>query len=699
EFEGNTKYRDSALRKKLTSKVGEPLDEQKLFVDAREIEKRYEQAGYAGTQVKYVLSLDQDAGRGTATFVIEEKPRIRIARVEFVGATAFSQRELRRAIKTRRHWLLSWITRGGVFREEDFEDDKERLAEFYRSKGYIDFELRDVRIEPVSPGKVVVRLFVHEGQQYRVGSIQFTGNEIFSDEEIAEGLRRMQPRGVLIKPEELGPNGLKMDVGDVFTPQGYLADIQQIEDFYGAQGYIDVARNLNVARIPNTERGTMDLEFRIQEGQRSFIEKIRIRGNTKTKDRVIRRELAVAPGEPFDMVRIRRSRHRLEGLQYFVEGSVEARPEPTDTPYRPDLVISVQEKNTGNLMAGAGFSSIDALVGFAEITQGNFDLFNPPRFTGGGQKFRLRMQLGTQRQDYLLTFIEPWFLGRHLQLALDLYHQERHFLSVEDLYDETRTGGRIGITRALGSEFLIGSFGYRIENVGIDFNGFARKEQGLPDFRSIPERLLIEEGDALLSKIDLSLAVDTRNSPTLPDKGQRTEFSIELAGPFGGEKDYYKAEVRTHWYFRGLFSGHVLEVLGGTGVADAFGRTDVVPFYDRYYLGGLYSMRGYRFRSVSPREEGSREPIGGDTYWFGSVEYSLPLIERLRFAVFYDVGNVMESPYTYDFDNFNDNWGIGLRLNLPIGPLRLDYGFPIHHDRFNSGSGRFQFGVGFERPF
>ena len=205
----------------------------------------------------------------------------------------------------------------------------------------------------------------------------------------------------------------------------------------------------------------------------------------------------------------------------------------------------------------------------------------------------------------------------------------------------------------------------------------------------------------MLSKFDVSLAYDTRNSTTLPNKGQRTEFSIDLAGPFGGTKNYYKIELKSHWYFKGFFTGHVLELLGGTGVADSYGSTDQVPFYDRYYLGGLYSLRGFKYRSISPRQlsSGSKEPVGGDTYYFGSAEYSLPIIERLRFAMFYDIGNVMYNPYTFNFSDYNSNWGLGLRLNLPIGPLRLDYGIPIHHDKNNGGSGRFQFGVGFERPF
>ena len=719
KFQGNKKYKDSKLLKKATSKTGEPLNERKLFTDSQEMQKLYQKAGYPGTTVKYSIAIEQSTGRATATFEITESPKVKIIRVEFVNAQAFTQKQLRKTIKTRRHWMFSWITGGGVYKDEQFDDDKEKIAEFYRNKGYIDFDIKDVQFEHPTPRTLVIRLILYEGRQYKVGSIKFTGNKLFSSTDIGNGIRAVQPNGV-VKKTKLGPNGLMMDTGDIFTPDGLEKDMKAIGDFYGAQGYIDVvpnSRSFLVQRIPNTDTGTMDLEFQIDEGQKNYIEKIEIRGNTKTKDRVIRRELAVSPGEPFDMVRVNLSQQRLEGLQYFEK--VDARPESTDIPNRKNLVVGVEEKNTGNLTMGAGFSSVDSVVGFAEVSQGNFDLFNPPNFTGGGQKFRLRVQLGTQRQDYEASFTEPWFLGRKLQLSVDLYRHDLNFQSLNDLYDEVETGGRVGLTKALGSDFLIGSMGYTLEDLGILLNGRTTKtEIGGTDFwtvgqRPIPNALVREAGYNVISKADFSLAYDTRNSVTLPNKGQRTSVSAVVAGPFPGDKSYYKLELKSAWYFKGLFPGHVLELLGETGTAAAYGGTGDVPFWDRYYLGGPNSLRGFRYRSVSPREyplfpaEGaSREPIGGDSYWFGSAEYSLPIIQSdkergigLRFAMFYDIGNVMASPYSYNFDKYLDNWGLGIRLNLPIGPLRLDYGIPIRHDQFNSGSGQFQFNVGYTRPF
>jgi outer membrane protein insertion porin family len=737
KFSGNKKFNDAKLRKTTTAKVGEPFNERKLFTDAQEIQKLYQKKGYPRTEVKYTFTIDENAGRAAATFEIKESPKIRIVDVEFYGAQAFPQKRLRKVIKTRRHWMFSWITGSGVLKDEQFEEDKEKLADFYRNGsgkagegGYLDFEIKNVEFLNPTPRSMVIRFTIYEGTQYKVGAVKFTGNKIFNIGDVTNGLRAVH--GMKGERGKIGPSGLPMDVGDVFTPKGLKQDTEDVEDFYGSKGYIDVAastKNLNVVRIPNTETGTMDLDFQLDEGQKSYIEKIEIRGNTKTKDKVIRRELAVSPGEVFDMVRVKRSKQRLEGLQYFEK--VDTRPEATDVPSHKNLVIGVDEKNTGNLTLGAGISSVESLVGFAEMTQGNFDLFHPPTFTGGGQRFRLRVALGTLQQDYLASFIEPWFLGRKLALGVDLYYRDLAYFSLNNIYDVVRAGARVSLTRALGSDYLIGSVSYTLEDVAINLNpGFFGPHladlagQGPPGFgtpsgpmgpagaagppvlvpANVPDAILAEQGFHLYSRLGASLAYDTRNSVQLPNKGQRTELDGEfVGGPLGGDRNFAKVELKTAWYFKGFAKGHVLELLGRSGVAKNLQSGDV-PFEERYYLGGLYSLRGFKFYSISPRQPGFTEPIGGDTYWFGSAEYSIPIIEQehgvgVRFAVFYDIGNVAANPYSWTLNNFDDNWGVGLRLNLPIGPIRLDYGIPIHHDQFNSSNGQFQFGVGYTRGF
>jgi outer membrane protein insertion porin family len=679
KFQGNKKFNNKKLVKKVKSKIGEPLDEHRLFTDSQEIQKMYQKAGYQKTQAKYVLNTDENAGRGTVTFEIQEAAKVRIVDVEFVGAQAFSQRKLRKVIKTRRHWMFSWLTGSGTLKDEQFEDDKDKLGDFYRNEGYIDFEIKDIKFDYATPNRLRLRFVIDEGKRYKVGKVEFKGNKLFSTDEILKGLRRRE--GPKIK------TGLSMGVGEIFTPKGLAKDVEALEDFYGARGYIDVRypSTFKAIKNANTETGTMDLVYQIDEGEKSYVEKIEIKGNTKTKDRVIRRELAVAPGEVFNMVRVKISTNRLTQLNYFEK--VQAQPEETDVPNRRNLVVGVDEKNTGNLQVGAGFSSVDNIVGFVEVSQGNFDLFNPPYFSGGGQKFRVRVQMGTRRKDFETTFIEPWLFGQKLQLGVDLYHRELNFLS--SVYDLRRTGGRLSLTRALWSDYLIGSVSYTLENVGI-----------VNVDKNASQLIQEEKGNRLVSKVGVSIAYDTRNSVLLPDRGQRTELLTEVAGgPLGGDTDFYKFELKSSWYFPGFLPGHIWELNSKAGVVESYNGSKRVPLFDRWFLGGAYSLRGFDYHDVGPKDERG-EPIGGGTYWYGSAEYSVPIIERLRFAAFYDIGMVYRDAYSFGSKgtgSFNDNWGFGIRLNLPIGPLRLDYGVPIHSDRFNDSSGKFQFSVGYTR--
>jgi len=727
-FSGNETFTTAKLARKITSKAGDLWDERKLFMDEQEIQKMYQKAGHPQTKVKYSYTIDETAGRATATFEITESPKVKIVEVDFVGAQAFSQRKLRGVVQTRRHWMWSWITGHGYLKDEELEDDRERLREFYQEEGFIDFEIRDIQQVNPTPRTLVVRFNIYEGRKYKIGEVKFTGNKLFTTAQIIKGMRTVNDaKGGKLKP---GPNGLLMDVGSTFKPQEFNQDVESVENFYGAKGYIDVTAasgNLKVIRTPNTATGTMDLEFIIDEGQKSYIEKIEIRGNAKTKDRVIRRELSVSPGDAFDMVRVRRSQSRLEGMQYF--SKVDARPQNTDIVNHKDLVISVDEGSTGHLSMGAGFSSIQELFGYVELSEGNFDISQPPRFHGDGQKLRIRATVGTVHQEYIISFIEPWFLGRKLAFGTDLYYRNLGYQSRNNIYNEVRAGTKLSLSRTLfGDDFLRGGVSTTFEDVGIELNNpyhaWINGQSG-PTTRppgpvigstggagspggvippNIPNSILEQEGYHILPRVGSFLSYDTRGAGQLPNHGQRTTLSGEfIGGPFDVDRVFYKFELSSDWYFKGLAKGHVLELAAHTGVADSLTGNDV-PFYDRYYLGGMNTLRGYKYRAISPREGGFSEPVGGDTYWFGTAEYSIPIFEQehgvsLRFALFYDIGSVGISPYSYNFDGLSDNWGVGLRINLPIAPIRLDYGIPIRHDQYNSSSGQFQFGVGFTREW
>jgi outer membrane protein insertion porin family len=723
EFVGNEELKTRKLRKKVTSVIGEPIDEKQLFTDALAIKDLYEKKGYRETTVKYLPNVNEDRGQGSVTFEITESPKVRIRAVNFEGASAFKIKKLRKTIKTRDRWIFSWLTGSGVYKEDQFNEDREKLRDLYYENGYLDFAIKDVRFDYPESDRMIITMEIFEGKQYRLGDLRVSGNEIFSTEE------------VLFEQTRKGPvSRLPMQPGDVFSPTGFDKNNQAISELYEGSGYLS-PRNQGDTRIfpvqsANTQDGTMDLNYEIEEGLQSYIEKIEIRGNTKTKDKVIRRELAVAPGETFNMVSARLSKMRVEGLEYFDE--VDLSVEPTDIPDRKDLVLKVTEKaqGTGNFTVGAGFNSVENLVGFVELSQGNFDITKPPLFQGGGQKLRIRTQIGTQRQDYRITFIEPWLFDQKLELETSLYHSQLNFQST--LYDVTRTGARIGLRRTLfGSDFIIGGVSYTIEQVGID------------DVSTSARSILDEEGDRLVSKIGPSISFDTRGGGRLPTQGQITRLTSEVAGgPFGAETDYYKLELGTKHYFKGLAEGHILELQAQISVIEEYGDSDRVPLFDRNFLGGLNSLRGFRYRDIGPRDPSARirtsdiangtvavppglqpfantgnrpEPIGGRTSWFASAEYSVPIIERFRLAVFYDIGMVYQDAFSFSNEysyidvsgrnitdttgTYNDNIGIGMRLNLPIGPLRLDYGIPLTSDLENDSGGRFNFGVGWERPF
>jgi outer membrane protein insertion porin family len=734
---GNKKIRVSKIRKKITVKVGQPLDEEKLFMDCQAITDYYEKEGFPGTTVRYLPDIDEAAGTGIVTFEITEGRKMKIMHIDFIDAGAFKQGKLRHQIKTRQHWMFSWITGSDLYKEDQFQDDKDALGDFYRSHGYLDFEIKDVRFQYPTPDTMAIQFQVYEGRQYHVGAVTLTGATLLP----ATALSPSYNPGPEPKPKygraystwdtvKKFNKDFKMKTGDVFTPEGLDTNSLAVEDFYGSLGYIDVRRGggLVVEQIPNVDSGTMDLAFNVQEGRKTYVEKIDIRGNIKTKDKVIRRELAISPGDVFDMVRVRLSQARLENMGYF--SSVDLRPEPTEPPIagRDDLLVSVQEKPTGNFTVGAGYSSVEALVGFADISQANFDLFNPPSFTGAGEQARLHIQLGSEDQEYDLSFVDPWFLNRKLALGVDIYRDEWDFDSPNNVFNETRTGARISLTRALfHSDFWRGTIFYNIEDVGISLNsGWFGSGPAFPSgggigpiigqpgntlsgqLANVPNAILQQTGDHLFNRFGGALTYDTRNNPNgLSTWGQLTEVDPEFSV---GDQTFYKLEGKTAWFFPGLFSGHVIEVDGHVGIAKGVSGGDV-PFYDRYFLGGEYDLRGFKYRNIGSREENpgvlgtvSNEPVGGDSFYFGSIEYSLPIIEKegsfgLRFALFYDVGSVGTGSYTFS-GNFDDDWGVGLRLNIPrLGPLRLDYGIPITHDQYNGSSGQFQFSAGYQREF
>jgi len=468
---------------------------------------------------------------------------------------------------------------------------------------------------------------------------------------------------------------LKMKEGSIYTPKGLKDDTKAIYDGYGAGGYVDA--DIQPQGTP-AGTGVVDLTYTLTEGTRSFLERVNIAGNTRTKDKVIRREILILPGDVYNTVRVDVSKARLENLGYF--SKVETYPEDTTIPGRKDLLVQVEEKRTGALNFGAGFSTIDSLLGFVELSQGNFDLFNWPSFTGGGQKFRARVQYGTQRQDYLLSLTEPYFLDYHLSLGGEIFYRQANFLS--SIYDQRNYGFDIEARKPL-SPFVSVSLAYRLEEIDI-----------LNVQPSASSLIFAEEGNHLKSVITPSILYDTRDSVFLTRHGQRVIFTPYIAGGFlGGNTQTWGFDLQGSKYLL-LPWDTILLFDGEVAAADTWGSGDRVPIFDRLFLGGSNNLRGFDFRNVGPKDVNG-EPLGGQSLARFTIEYTMPIIPKVRGAIFYDTGFVNTSAFDYGTSHVASDAGVGVRLDLPIGPLKIDYGIPIQKDN-NSNGGKFNFSVGYQ---
>jgi outer membrane protein insertion porin family len=676
-FVGEKVFKEDRLRRECSQKPGDILDERKAHADALKMVELYQKSGYPDAKVEPVVTIDKDTGRAILKFQVTEGDRVFIKQVQYTGLKAFTAGQLNKLIKTRKHWWGSWVSGTGVLKDEQFDEDLDKLRDYYRSHGYIDMEIKTNYVQRVAPKWMVIHIGIFEGQQYKVGTLKIQGNKLF--------------------PSSALERRLKMVSGQVFTPEGLSKDIKALEDYYGARGYLDTS--VRSDREPNVETGRLDLVYTIKEGELTYIELIIIRGNTKTKDKVIRREMAVSPGDIYNTVRVEASKERLKNLGYF--SKIEMTPEPTSVPNRRDLAVQVEEQRTGNVTFGAGFSSIDSLLGFVEVTQGNFDLFNWPNFTGGGQKLRIRAQVGLQRQDYIISFVEPWFLDQRLLLGVDLFNSQNSYSSSD--YSTERTGGSVKLEKAL-SEFVRVGVKYSLQSIDVSVDNNASEE------------LQSQQGTTLRSAVEASLTFDSRNSVFLTTRGNQTELSSTLiGGPLGGEESAYKLDAKTAFFFPLILENHVLEIVLAGGVVQAYGQTwgsapvvdedpspfldlvqvDDVPIFDRYFLGGANSLRGFGYQKVGPKDV-KNNPIGGNTLVSGTAEYSFPIVERVRGAFFFDVGEVEFNSYSFSVSDLHSDAGIGLRLNLPVGPLRLDYGYPIMTDPHSGTTGKFQFSVGYQ---
>lgn len=654
--EGSERIKAKRLRKEISLKPGQPLSEDVLEADRQKIVEYYNKRGYADIDVQYKVNTDESTGNATVLYSVFEGDRSNVKGIDFEGNEHVKSSVLRKLMETKVRTIFNlWFSKGRL-KDKELQADIEKIKEYYQNLGYIDVEIVDVRVDRINSNNVRLTFVINEGTQYFVGKFTISGNQVFSEEDIR--------------------TRIKTKAGGVYSPGALRDDLKVINDMYGERGYVDLQL------VPEGTPGgpaLVNLHLQITEGGPSTIDHINIEGNTRTKDKVIRRELAVAPGELYDTVAIEASKARLKNLDYFSQ--VDAVPSATGVAGQKDLNVIVQEKRTGALNFGAGFSTVDSIVGFIELQQTNFDITNWSTFTGAGQKFRVRLDYGAERKDFVMSLTEPWFLDYQLAVGSNIYFREQNYVSTE--YNQRYYGFDIFARKPLG-EFASVELQYSLQNITIyDIAGDA--SQQIKD----------EEGTQLKSQVTLGLNHDTRDSAFLTRRGHLVEFNTYVAGgPLGGETEIYGLGLEGSQYFA-LPYDLIILVQAEMATVSPWNGSKRVPLFDRLFLGGAYDLRGFDFRDVGPKDVNG-DPIGGNSLGRFTTELTFPIIERVRGAIFYDAGFVNRKAWNFSFKNYNSDYGIGLRMNLPVGPIRLDYGIPLEADADNDSSGRFNFSVGYQ---
>ena len=700
-FEGNNNLGSEKLRDEIKVKVGDPVDDVALTSAQQKIREMYERKGYHEVAVTYRVSPSAKEGFSRIEYLVQEGDRGYIGEIRFEGNQAIEAGVLKSKIKSRVKSFYRLWGKAGKLDSQTLLDDLRAIEEAYQDEGYAYVQV-SYRREQMNDKYVALIFEVREGEQYSIESVAVRGITIF-------------------RREELEP-AILSEAGQNYSGSDVRGDAKMLRDYYGSRGYADA----NVETIlTDAGPGKLHLTFQITEGRKSNIRKVNISGNVKTKDEVIRRELTFAPGEELNTVKLEAAQTRLDNMNYF-EGKADPNPLTirhidTEVEGLKDVEIQVTEKPTGTVNFGAGLSSVDSLVGFVDVTQTNFDISDWGDFRGAGQRFNLNLRYGLQTSAFNTSWTEPWFMGQKLALTVSAFYQNLFYLSPNNLYDQVNAGMSLGLRKPLGDHDYIEAT-YTLQQTTIDVD--QSKE-----YSSAPPQIIVDEdGKFISSKLELNYVHDTRDSVFITRKGHKFEAGLMGAG-LGGDVQVMGANIGGQQHFH-LPGDTVLSFEGMARVVKGWGDTEAgrqeVPIFERLFLGGAFNARGYQFRQLGPKASSSAtgansggEPVGGDMSLFGSIEYGFPVMEKVRGAVFWDTGMVDASLTVPKEGKVNttgekakndtggpivgngaiySNIGVGVRLFLPIGPIRVDVGLPVMtpaEDTYVSDSPQIQFNMGY----
>lgn len=661
-FEGNKNLTTEKLTKDgLELRKGTIFSSKDLNRSAAKIKKLYEDEGYYLAEVTPVTQKRSPSDM-VVVFKIVESEKILISSIRFDGNKAFSERKLRGLMETKKKWFLSWLTNAGAYKDDVLRNDTLIITDHYLNNGYINVKVGDPSVKlNEKKNALEVLIGITEGEQYRVGEIDFKGDLL----EPVSTLRKM----------------LKSEPGQIFSRATMRTDINSLTDAYGDKGY--AFANANPLTKPNSEKKTVDVTFDMEKGEMVYIERISISGNPKTRDKVVRREMRVYEGEAFSATGMKRSKQNLMNTGYFEEANISTSSGSASN--KLNVSVDVKEKSTGSFSIGGGYSSLDGIIGQGSVQQSNF--------LGLGLKANVSASIGGKSQTYSLGLTDPYFMDTKWTLGADVYRSERDYLD----YSRRVTGGDIKAGYPLNDNIST-FFMYKYE-----IKKLHNPEQAYKNLNEIdPDSFPLDT--TTTSSILASITHNNTDYRIDPSTGFINNFAIEYAG-LGGSNRFAKYTTDHNWFTPLYKKNVVFSTKLSFGYIQNVGRK--IPIDDKFYLGGIYSLRGYKSRTVSPTKtqylqdalgDSSKQHVylGGDKEFFGNAEITFPLLKDtgVKGVVFFDYGNADDN-FSRLFSSMRFSYGAGVRWASPMGPLRLEYGIPLNpRSGIDTKSGRFEFSIG-----
>ncbi|MFH1956879.1 MAG: outer membrane protein assembly factor BamA [bacterium] len=643
EFVGNNNVSSGKLKEKLTLSKGDYFSISDIMNEIRAMQDVYKEEGFSKAKITHFVGKPDDKDRSPVTFYMEEGNKIVVRKLSIFGVRAYSVKKIKG---------LCEVGEKKIFNPDKFKDDITKIEEFYKNSGFARLEVSKPFVYYGESGESVdISLFIYEDRKYKINDVNFSRTSVKTADEFEKFMKEA-----------------KFRPGKIYAKKDEDKVIDLIQNSYAEVGYLKTL----IEPKRSFHDGLMDIGFEIFEGEQIFINGIYIEGNTRTKDFVIKREIHVKEGDPFKLSEVRESQRRIFNLGFFSD--VQIIPTDTHLPAKMDLTFKVQDQQTGMLSMGAGYSSSDRLVGTMQVSETNF--------RGHGQKLSLMWEFGKRRKNYNLSFTEPYFFGRNLSFTSSIYDIERlkeyESATEHDNYDEHKRGGSIGFGKRYGVIYKA-NVGYAYEAINLE---------------DVEASYMIKQRDIAkkrgrTSSFSTSFTRDTRDYFWDPSRGSLQKVSEELATAIFGGQNYFHRERLQFSHFLPLVWRFVFVTNIEGGAVHGYGSTKDVPVYERFYVGGGETIRGYKYRAeIGP-------PEGGRFMSVNNFELKFPLVREnkqtiLQWAFFFDIGgcwdnyNDIEWSYGIDEKNFKRGWGMGIRFKIPAFPVRLDWAKGLDHRKGES---------------